>query len=69
MGLLNKIKNNQPTLPSPPNTSNEDLILDKEELKYLLSTISQSTFPGKDIEVLYNLTWKLQKAYLYLDKD
>jgi hypothetical protein len=47
----------------------EDLLLNKEELKYLLSLIKNSSFPGKDIEIIYNLSWKLQKAFLSLDKD
>lgn len=47
----------------------EDLVLNKEELKYLLSLIKNSSFQGKDIEILYNLSWKLQKAFLFLDKD
>jgi hypothetical protein len=47
----------------------EDLLLNKEELKYLLSLIKNSSFPGKDIEIIYNLSWKLQKAFLFLDKD
>ena len=52
-----------------PSQSEEDLLLNQEELKYLLSLIKDSTFKGKDIETIYNLTWKLQKAFLYLDKD
>jgi len=53
---------------NPPSTE-EDLLLNKEELKYLLTLIKDSTFQGKDIETIYNLTWKLQKAFLFLDKD
>ena len=52
-----------------PSLIEEDLVLNKEELKYLLSLIKNSSFQGKDIEILYNLSWKLQKAYLFLDKD
>ena len=56
---------------NPPSTPNieEDLLLNKEELKYLLTLIKNSSFQGKDIEILYNLSWKLQKAFLFLDKD
>ena len=56
------------TTKNPPSTE-EDLLLNKEELKYLLTLIKDSTFQGKDIETIYNLTWKLQKAFLSLDKD
>lgn len=52
-----------------PSQSEEDLLLNQDELKYLLRLIKDSTFQGKDIETIYNLTWKLQKAFLYLSKD
>ena len=52
-----------------PSQSEEDLLLNQDELKYLLRLIKDSTFQGKDIEIIYNLTWKLQKAFLYLSKD
>ena len=56
---------------NPPSTlhEEEDLLLNREELKYLLTLIKNSSFQGKDIEILYNLSWKLQKAFLFLDKD
>ena len=56
---------------NPPSTlhEEEDLLLNREELKYLLTLIKNSSFQGKDIEILYNLSWKLQKAFLSLDKD
>ena len=71
MGLIDKIKKNEAALKAASNKSNkeEDLLINKEELKYLLSLIKNSSFPGKDIEIIYNLTWKLQQAVLYLDKD
>ena len=47
----------------------DDLLLNKEELQALLSLIKTSSFEGKDIELVFNLTWKLQQAYLSLDKD
>ena len=47
----------------------DDLLLNKEELQALLSLIKTSSFKGKDIELVFNLTWKLQQAYLSLDKD
>tara|TARA_R110001632_G_scaffold123635_2_gene236362 strand:- start:1043 stop:1300 length:258 start_codon:yes stop_codon:yes gene_type:complete len=71
MGLIDKINKNEAALKAASNNSNkeEDLLLNKEELKYLLSLIKNSSFSGKDIEIIYNLTWKLQKAVLSLDKD
>lgn len=71
MGLIDKIKKNEAALKAASNNSNkeEDLLINKEELKYLLSLIKNSSFPGKDIEIIYNLTWKLQQAVLSLDKD
>lgn len=47
----------------------DDLLLNKEELRALLGLIKNSSFEGKDIELIFNLTWKLQQAYLSLDKD
>ena len=47
----------------------DDLLLNKEELQALLSLIKTSSFEGKDIELVFNLTRKLQQAYLSLDKD
>jgi hypothetical protein len=47
----------------------DDLLLNKEELQALLSLIKTSSFEGKDIELVFYLTWKLQQAYLSLDKD
>ncbi len=71
MGLIDKMKKNEaaPKAASSNSNKEEDLLLNKEELKYLLSLIKDSSFPGKDIEIIYNLTWKLQQAVLYLDKD
>lgn len=47
----------------------DDLLLNREELQALLNLIKTSSFEGKDIELVFNLTWKLQQAYLSLDKD
>ena len=71
MGLIDKINKKEAALKAASNNSNkeEDLLINKEELKYLLSLIKNSSFPGKDIEIIYNLTWKLQQAVLSLDKD
>jgi len=71
MGLIDKINRKEAAdkVASVNPSIEEDLLLNKEELKYLLSLIKTSTFQGKDIETIYNLTWKLQKAFVYLDKD
>ena len=47
----------------------EDLLINEEELKLILSIIKDSTFKGSQIEVIYDLTLKLQKALLSLKKD
>lgn len=62
------VKNNNSKLINsitPP----EDLLLNKKELEMLLNLIKNSQFDGKDLEKIFNLTWKLQEAYLSLDKD
>jgi len=62
------VKNNNSKIISsitPP----EDLLLNKKELEMLLNLIKNSQFDGKDLEKIFNLTWKLQEAYLSLDKD
>ena len=71
MGLLDRIqlKEVAKKTTSKPLSNEEDLLLNQEELNYLLGLIKDSTFKGKDIETIYNLTWKLQKAFLSLDKD
>ncbi len=62
------IKEDSRKLIENPSLAN-DLLLNKEELQTLLSLIKTSSFEGKDIELVFNLTWKLQQAYLSLDKD
>ena len=71
MGLIDKIKKQEAAtqVASSDPTQEEDLLLNKEELKYLLTLIKKSKFKGREIEIIYNLSWKLQKAFLYLDKD
>ena len=68
---LNIKEDSRKTAQNPSSTSvvEEDLLLNREELKYLLTLIKNSSFQGKDIETIYNLSWKLQKAFLFLDKD
>ena len=50
---------------SKPQT--EDLLLNKDDLEFLLGLVKNSTFKGEQIEMIYNLTSKLQKAYLEID--
>jgi len=71
MGLIDKIREKEATsgVASPNQPQDEDLLLNKEELKYLLTLIKKSQFKGEEVELIYNLSWKLQKAFLYLDKD
>jgi|TARA_R110000822_G_C14939050_1_gene453495 hypothetical protein len=73
MGLIDKIKakSKEATtqVASPNQQLEDDILLNKEELGYLLTLIKKSKFKGKEIEIIYNLSWKLQKAYLYLNKD
>ena len=47
----------------------QDLLLDKLELQALLKMIKNSSFEGKDIELVFKLTWKLQEAYLSLQEN
>lgn len=57
MGLIDKIRQNQPE----PQLSNQ---LNSEELEVLLSLIKKSSFLGEDIEPLYNMVVKLQNQYI-----
>jgi|TARA_R110001592_G_scaffold91786_2_gene268368 hypothetical protein len=47
----------------------QDLLLNKTELRFILKMIKNSSFEGKDIELIFKLTWKLQEAYLSLEED
>ena len=47
----------------------EDLLINEDELKLILSIIKDCTFKGSQIEVIYDLLLKLQKALLSLKKD
>jgi hypothetical protein len=48
-------------------STTEDLLLNKKDLEFLLSLVKNSTFKGEQIELIYNLTSKLQKAYLEIN--
>lgn len=60
------VKVDEPTLPS--NSEEVNIQLNKEELELLLVTIKNSLFKGEYVELLYNLTLKLQTSYLHLNK-
>jgi hypothetical protein len=47
----------------------QDLLLNKTELRFLLKMIKNSSIEGKDIELVFKLTWKLQEAYLSLQEN
>ena len=40
--------------------------LSKEEIVFLLKVIQKHEFVGKDIEILYNTTLRLQEMYIHL---
>lgn len=63
MGLIDKIKNigDQSAKTGP---SNNLIELHPREAEWLLHLIKGSTFQGKDVEIVYNTTLKLQQVYL-----
>lgn len=59
MGLIDKQKqliekNEQPPAP----------LFSKDELGILLRTISEGSFKGKEVQLVYDLVYKLQQMYL-----
>lgn len=60
MGLISK---------NIPNQNLETYDLTKKELEVLLTVIQNSviTLRGGDIQILYDLIWKLQKQYEKID--
>lgn len=40
--------------------------LSKEEIMFLLRVIQKHEFVGKDLEILYNSTLRLQEMYIHL---
>ena len=61
MGLIDKLKSKE-AAQSKAASSNEDLSLNVEETKILLHLIKNSNFKGDSVELVYNLTLKLQKV-------
>ena len=69
MGLLDKIREKEAAQEAVSSvskkekkTSKEDLSLNAEETKILLHLIKNSNFKGESVELVYNLTLKLQKV-------
>ncbi len=60
MWLLNKNTNKTP---SKPKVKPIEFELGTEEIKIILQGIQNSTYKGKDIEMMYNLVLKLQDLY------
>jgi hypothetical protein len=59
MGLVEKTGKVSPT-------SKIDNTLNKQEYEFLFNIIKNSTFKGEHLEILYNLTLKLQNQYVSL---
>lgn len=58
MGLVDKVNKSSPT--------KIDNTLNKQEYEFLFNIIKNSTFKGEHLEILYNLTLKLQNQYVSL---
>jgi len=58
MSILDKIKS---TSPSP---KEGEFSLEKHEIEFILLLIKESTFKGEQVEILYNIAFKLQQQYL-----
>lgn len=67
MAILDKMKNTggQSAKTGP---SNNLIELHPREAEWLLQLIKESTFQGKDVEIVYNTTLKLQQVYLANNK-
>jgi hypothetical protein len=67
MALVSKKRNkkeNQPKKVDSPNIS-----LTEDESQMLLSLIKNSNFKGKDLELLYKLTMKIQNVYIHYNPN
>ena len=69
MGLIDKLREKEAAQEAASSvskkatkTSKEDLSLNAEETKILLHLIKNSNFKGDSVELVYNLTLKLQKV-------
>lgn len=57
MAILNKIT-------KKAETDTKNVSFTKEELEFLLKTIANSTFNGKDVQLVYDVAVKLQQTIL-----
>ena len=70
MGIIDKLKSKEADQKAASfskskrkvKNSSEDLSLNEEETKILLHLIKNSNFKGDSVELVYNLTLKLQKV-------
>ena len=71
MGILDKLqgKDSAPKKATSKPSSNEELSLSAEETKILLHLIKNSNFKGVSVELVYNLTKKLQSVLGILTED
>lgn len=53
----------------PIQRERKPLSLNQYEIEVLLNSIKQSTFKGADLEKIYNLVYKLQEEYVYLENN
>jgi len=60
MGIVDKAKRSKIEKQAE---SKENIQLTKTELEFVLKLIANSAFQGKDIQLIYDLTAKLQKQY------
>lgn len=59
MGLIDKTKKKPKIKPKQP----IEFTLGTDEIRIILEGIQNSTYKGKDIEMMYNLVLKLQDLY------
>ena len=71
MGILDRIQGKEATPKKVASNSslNEELLLSAEETKILLHLIKNSNFKGDSVELVYNLTKKLQSVLGILTED
>jgi hypothetical protein len=72
--LKNKLKGKivSPSTPTSDVSSDNapSNFFELEESRYLLSLIAKSDFSGKDVQMVYNIAYKLQKEIqTYLDNE
>ena len=60
MGIVDKTKRSKV---EKQVEAKENIQLTKTELEFVLKLIANSAFQGKDVQLIYDLTTKLQKQY------